>query len=102
MKTKLLLASVFVMAIVVSNANAQMVQRAKIQHHRIKQGVRSGELTKAEAVNLRAKEKDIHQDIKTAKSDGIVTKDERKEIRKDENQSSRAIYRKKHNNRERH
>lgn len=63
---------------------------------RIRQGVKSGQLTRTEAARLRAREADIHQDRKDARADGVVTHDERQAIRKDEHQASRAIYRQKH------
>ena len=63
---------------------------------RIHQGVASGELTRPEAARLRARETDIRQDKRAAKADGVITRDERQDIRKDENKASRAIYRQKH------
>jgi hypothetical protein len=82
--------------------NAQTVRKtAKNQRHRIVQGVKSGELTKAETVNLVKQQKEIHQDVKDAKADGVVTKDERRDIKKDQNKASRTIARKKHNSRDR-
>ena len=69
------------------------------QHHeqaRIRQGVRSGELTRTEAAHLEGREAEIRQDKREAKADGVVTRDERQDIRKDERQTSRAIYRQKH------
>ena len=70
----------------------QMNQRA-----RIRQGVKSGELTKKEAKNLRQEQKTIKAEKKIAKADGKVTPAERAEIRKDQNKASKDIYRKKHN-----
>ena len=67
----------------------------------IRQGVASGELTRSEAVRLRAREADIRQDKRAAKADGVITRDERQDIRKDENKASRAIYRQKHDGQER-
>jgi hypothetical protein len=69
---------------------------------RIRQGVASGELTRPEAARLKAREADIRQDKRAAKADGVVTHDERQDIRKDERQTSRAIYRQKHDAQERH
>ena len=63
---------------------------------RIRQGVRSGELTRTEAARLKAHEADIRQDKRATKADGVATRDERQNIRKDEHQASRAIYRQKH------
>jgi hypothetical protein len=63
---------------------------------RIHQGVASGELTKNEAARLKARQADIRQDKQMAKADGVVTRDERQGIRKEEAHSSRAIHRQKH------
>ena len=101
MKTKFLILAVLAAGLSLSSADAQIRHRAQNQHQRIRQGVKSGELTRAEAKNLREDHKDLHQDVKLAKSDGKVTKEERKIIRKEEKRNSREIYRKKHNRRER-
>lgn len=101
MKAKFLLILSIVLGLGIASTNAQIRHRAQNQHQRIRQGVKSGELTKNEAKNLRAGQKDVHQDIKKAKSDGKVTRAERKDIKRDERKNSRAIYRKKHNERER-
>ncbi len=86
-----------VLAITGIQVNAQAVKREVEQHRRIKQGVRSGELTPSEARNLRRDQKAIHQEVKAAKADGVVTPEEKKDIRQDQNRESRKIYRKKHN-----
>ncbi len=72
-------------------------KRMALQKKRIKQGVKSGELTKDEAKELKQDHKNLRQEIKDAKSDGVVTKDERKQIQKDENTESKKIYDLKHN-----
>ncbi len=69
------------------------------QQRRINQGVRSGELTRNETRNLRRDERDIRRDKRMAKADGYVSRSERQHLRRDENRTSRAIYRDKHNNR---
>lgn len=75
--------------------------RQRNERARIQQGVASGELTRPEAARLKAREADIRQDKRTAKADGVVTRGERQDIRKDESQASRAIYRQKHDGQER-
>ena len=70
------------------------------QQKRIEQGVKSGELTPAETRRLEAREGKIKADEMQAKSDGKVTKFERRKLNREQNRESRAIYRKKHNNRE--
>jgi septal ring factor EnvC (AmiA/AmiB activator) len=71
--------------------------RMKRQKHRIKQGVKSGQLTKDETKELVQDRKALRDEIKDAKSDGVVTKDERKDIHKDMNAESKKIYDLKHN-----
>lgn len=71
-------------------------QRQHNQTDRIRQGVRSGELTKDEARGLVKEQKEIRRDIREARSDGVVTREERREIRQEQNQASRHIYKEKH------
>jgi hypothetical protein len=103
MTVKLLTTAIVALALSVNSADAQTTIRgkAKNERQRIKQGVKSGELTKAETVNLVKDQKEIRQEVKEAKADGTVTRDERKDIKQDQRQASRKIYRKKHNNRDR-
>lgn len=99
MKTRILL-SMIILAFTISSVQAQAGRQVK-QHKRIKQGVKSGELTRAEAVNLRNGQKEIRQEKQEAKADGVVTPAEKQEIRQDQRKESRKIYRKKNNNRTR-
>jgi hypothetical protein len=80
-------------------ATPGITARQRNEQARIRQGVRSGELNRAEAARLKAREADIRQDKREAKADGVVT---RQDIRKDERQASRAIYRQKHDAQVRH
>lgn len=70
--------------------------RQRNERARIRQGVATGELTRPEAARLKGREADIRRDKRAARADGVVTRDERQDIRKDEAQVSRAIYRQKH------
>lgn len=99
MKTKILLSAI-ILALSVSSAEAQAGRQVK-QHKRIKQGVKSGELTRAEAVNLRNGQKEIREEKREARADGVVTPVEKQEIRQDQRKESRKIYRKKNNSRTR-
>ncbi len=64
------------------------------QERRINQGVRSGELTRHEAHELRKDEKHIRDEKRYARTGA-----DRRQIRRDERKTSRAIYRDKHNGR---
>jgi hypothetical protein len=71
----------------------------KNQQTRIREGVRSGELTKSETRKLEKQQVHIQRDKKIAKADGIVTINERKHIRSEQAIASGNIFRKKHNSR---
>ncbi len=66
------------------------------QTDRIKQGVRSGELTRNEAHELREDRRDIKQLEKAYKSDGTLTGTERRDLHHELNQNSQNIYQQKH------
>ncbi len=67
MKTKFLTALTFFLCIGLSNADAQIKHRAQNQHQRIRHGVKSGELTRAETKNLVKDQRELHQDVRLAK-----------------------------------
>ena len=66
------------------------------QHDRIKQGVRSGALTRGETRQLATEQRSIRQEERQYKSDGVLTKDERRDLRQDQNAASQNIYDEKH------
>ena len=53
------------------------------------QGVKSGELTKAETVRLAKQQKETRKDVKSATADGVLTKAERKDIKADKRKADR-------------
>ena len=100
MKAKLFTLVILVFGITAANAQTATHHITKQQHHqqeRIKQGVKSDELTKHEATKLEKQQRHIKNEKHAAKSDGKVTKAERKNIRHDQRAASRSIYNKKHN-----
>jgi uncharacterized membrane protein YebE (DUF533 family) len=107
MKSKIVLAIAIAFLANIASMTAQTAtpgirKTAKEERTRIKQGVESGELTKREAQKLAAEQAAIHQEVKAAKADGVVTREERKDIKQDQRQASRRIYRNKHDNQARH
>ena len=76
-------------------------KRLEHQKDRIKQGVKSGELTRKEAGALIHGQKRIHRMKKNAAADGEITDQERRRIRRARKRQSAKIYRKKHNRRNR-
>ena len=71
--------------------------RQQLQHDRIQQGVRSGELTKEEAKGLRMEQRQIQQEKKEAlRDDGKIDKEEMQKLRQEQNKASKNIYEEKH------
>jgi len=66
------------------------------QHERIAQGVRSGELTRSEAQQLRAEQRAIRAKERLYKSDGVLTAAERRDLQHDQNVANRHISQEKH------
>ena len=83
-------------AFVSSSEAARMDRRQRHQGARINQGVRSGNLTKEEAHGLRSEQRKIRREKREARADGVVTQEERKEIRQDQKAASQEIYQQKH------
>ncbi|MGH7205969.1 MAG: hypothetical protein ACREI2_07140 [Nitrospiraceae bacterium] len=71
-------------------------RREHKQKQRIKQGVKSGELTKEETRALRAEQRAIRAKEREMKSDGSLTREERKELHQDLNEASKNIAEQKH------
>lgn len=71
-------------------------QRQENQKERIKEGVKSGELTRAETARLAKNHRELRRMERRAKADGNVTAKERAKLHRKENQNSRAIKRQKH------
>lgn len=69
----------------------QVKQTARISH-----GVANGELTKREAKMLKRQQRHIRNEKRIARADGVVTKRERANIRRDQKIANRSIYNQKH------
>lgn len=102
MKTNKLLMTVILSALMApvfaQTATPKIDAREARQQQRIGNGVASGQLTAKETQHLEARESKLVADEHTAKADGVVTAKERQKLTREENRDSRAIYRKKHNN----
>jgi len=74
-------------------------QRKENQQDRISQGIRSGQLTPREASHLESREAHINRQEARDKAanGGHLTAGERAQINREQNRTSRAIYRDKHN-----
>lgn len=75
------------------NSQPKSIKQQQInQQQRIHQGVKSGELTKKEAVRLEMQQAKIQQDKRAAKADGVVTPGERAVIKQEQKNASRNIH----------
>jgi hypothetical protein len=99
MKATNLLAATILMLIVSTSTFAQASGRG--DRARVRQGIKSGEMTKGETMSVLKSKREIKKDVRAARADGVVTARERKEIRNDKRKLNRKIYRVKHNNRKR-
>ena len=99
------LKTIFALAIFTTAAYASTAQTVttarpastiKNDRQRIKQGVKSGELTPAETARLAAQTKKLKDEKEAYKADGVVTTEEKKDLRQDKRKVSRHIYRQKH------
>lgn len=83
----------FAALLVLAPASAQRIENRKDrQAARINQGVRSGELTAAEAARLKARERELKQDIRRDRVDGGgLTAGERAKIERRQDRLSRGI-----------
>ena len=98
---KLILAATFsaiVVPVFAQTATPRIDAREQHQQQRIANGVASGQLTAKETQNLEARETRLQANEQADKADGVVSGKERRQLKREENRDSRAIARKKHNN----
>jgi len=90
----------FVFLVGLSWAQAQSTpvvdQRQQNQRHRIRQGAKSGELTKVETAEATQDQRQIRRAERRAKADGNVTPSERARLQRKQNKASRELRRNKH------
>ena len=83
----------------VAQSNQEINARKENQQDRIAQGVKSGQLTAGETSRLEGREAHINrQEARMRAADGgHLTQADRTKINREQNRTSRAIYRDKHN-----
>ena len=70
---------------------ADTFAQRRSDRQRIRDGVRSGQITRDEAREIRERERQIRAERRVYRSDGVITRDERREIRRDEREQDRYI-----------
>src|SRR6202158_3072062 len=83
------------------NPKSEVGQRQRNQQERIAQGVKSCQLTASETAHLQGREADIHKEVHNDRvaNGGTLTAAEGRQVNRQQNRTSGAIYRKKHNTR---
>ena len=82
-----------------TNPKSEVGKRQESQQDRIAQGVKSGQLTAGETARLEGREAGINREVRNdrATNGGKLTPQERRQVNRQQNRTSRAIYRDKHN-----
>lgn len=98
---KILVTGMMILMIGLAGAQAQtntpaVDQRQENQKDRIQQGVRTGELTRAETAEAVQDQRHIRRAERRAEADGQVTKRERARLHRKQNKASRELKRNKH------
>jgi hypothetical protein len=80
------------------NPKSEVGQRQRNQQERIAQGVKSGQLNARETARLEGRESAIHNEVHNDRvaNGGKLTPAEKAKVNRQENRTSRAIYRQKH------
>jgi hypothetical protein len=84
-----------------TDPKSEVGKRAENQQDRIAQGTKSGQLTAGEASRLEGREAAINKEVRTDRTanGGKLTGAEKAQVNRQQNRTSRAIYRDKHNGR---
>ena len=89
---KLLLLSVMALLLGGATFEASAQRRNnRTDRQRIQRGIRSGQITREEARQIRERQRQIRAERRAARSDGIITAEERREIRRDRREQDRYI-----------
>ena len=91
------IAAASLLALMTTGALADRIDnREAAQERRIEQGRRSGELTMRETITLKAEQARIEAMERRAKADGVVTRNEARQIEHAQDVASRHIYQETH------
>jgi len=85
-------------------ANNEVNARERAQQQRIGQGIKNGSLTSAEAARMEHKQAAVNREVQGMRraNGGALTPGERRAVNRQQNRTSRQIYRQKHDGQVRH
>ena len=99
---KILIAFIAVLSLATFNAAAQKSD-LKDENQRIRQGIKSGELTGPEIASLRIERNQLRKELMRYKlDDGRIDRKERADLRRDNRKFNKDICRQKHDRQRRH
>jgi hypothetical protein len=98
---KLLLLSVILMLSGLASTTFAQGQGNRHERQRIRRGIYSGQITRGEAGELRERHRQIRQERRDYRSDGTLTRDERRDLHRDRRDFNRQIYRERHDDQRR-
>ncbi|HEX8129356.1 MAG TPA: hypothetical protein VF527_09665 [Pyrinomonadaceae bacterium] len=91
MKKFLLLSVIALLLGGASEASAQWRRDNRSDRERIRRGIRSGQITREEARQIREREQQIRAARRASRSDGVLTREERRQIRRTEREQDRYV-----------
>ena len=80
-----------VMALLMGGAVNEASAQRRSDRERIQRGIRSGQITREEARQIRLRQQQIRAERRGYRSDGTLTREERREIRSDRREQNRYI-----------
>lgn len=78
-------------ALLLAGSTEAFAQNRNNDRQRIRRGIRSGQITRDEALAIRERERQLRAERRAYRSDGTLTREERREIRRDEREQDRYI-----------
>jgi hypothetical protein len=80
-----------VIALLLGGSTEASAQWRRNDRQRVRTGIRSGQITREEARQIRERQRQIRAERRTYRSDGVVTRDERRDLRRDRREQDRYI-----------
>ena len=91
MKKFLLLGIIALLLGGATEASAQWRDNNRSSRQRVRQGIRSGQITREEARQIRARQQAIRNERRVYRSDGVITRAERRDLRRARREQGRFI-----------
>jgi hypothetical protein len=80
-----------VIALLLGGATEASAQGRRNDRQRVRSGIRSGQITREEARQIRARQQQIRAERRVYRADGVVTRAERRDLRRDRREQDRYI-----------